>query len=417
MSPRPAAPPEPPGSGGGKTPAERILDLRLRIPSGWSALHWISVLGVLTPLGALVVSLFGPAGRHWVYVRDHLLRGCLAETVFLTAASCLFAWTLGTVTAWLVSLHDFPGKRFFATALVLPLAIPPYLGAYAYDGLVGYTGLIQTLARNHLDLSLSFFGYWPPAGARAVWVFSLTLFPYVFLMTRAFLVGQGAALLENARLLGGGRLHMLMKVGLPLIIPASSSGAVLVALEVLNDFGVASHYGLSTFSTVIFNAWFGMGDPDTAIKLSMTLMLLVFVVLGLKAMAANLEKYHLASSRERPAVPKKIEGPRKWLPAALCAIVWLFAFAVPVLQLFYWLKLTYEEAFNAALAKAAVYTLATAASGALIVMIAALGSVNAVRLRKGALLKITGQAASLGYAIPSAVLAIGVIVVFVASFS
>jgi iron(III) transport system permease protein len=394
---------------GGRGKAARIVSGW----NGWSLTRGLVFLCVLLPLLSLAGGIFSPVSLYWAYVRDHLLPAYVAETLLLTAGAGSAALVLGVALAWWVSIYDFRGRKFFEAALMLPLAIPPYIAAYAYDGLLGYTGVLQSFLRNHFDLQLVRLTSEIPAQAWAIWVFSLTLFPYVYLLTRAFLRGQSAALLENARLLGGGPWRLFWRVGLPLLWPTATAGGILVCLEVLNDFGVVSYYGLNTFTTAIFAAWFGMGDADTAVKLALILLVLVFLLLLIRKAAHNARRYHIVSSREKPLVPWRTTGWSQAGMAALCALACLAGFAAPLGQMLYWLSLSWEGAFNDELRGAISYTLKVSALAALAVMIAAAATVNAGRLFKGKFSLLMAQGATLGYAIPSAVLAVGVISFFV----
>jgi iron(III) transport system permease protein len=394
--------------------AERLPPCRLSW-NAWQAIRAFSFLCVLLPFLSLAGALFSPPGEHWGYVRDHLLRDYFAETVLLAAGTGMSTFCLGVALAWMTSLYDFRGRRFFEVFLLLPLAIPPYIAAYAYEGLLGYAGMIQSFFRNTFDLQLGGLTMNIPAQAWAIWVFSITLFPYVYLLTRAMLSNQSAALFENALLLGGGRARMFLRVGLPLLWPAAAAGTILVCLEVLNDFGVSSYYGLNTFTTAIFAAWFGMGDADTAVRLALVLLALVFFVLLARKAAHNARRYQIVSSRENPLVPRRVGGMPQAGIVLLCSLACLAGFAAPLLQMLYWLRLSWNGAFTAELGRALAYTLSVSSMATLAVMIAATGTMNAGRLFSGKFSVWLSQGATLGYAIPSAVLAIGIISFFIAA--
>ena len=379
----------------------------------WTGIHLFSFLCVLLPLFALAKGALSPPGEHWAYVSAHMLPTYLKETLVLAAGSGAAACLLGMALAWFVSMNDFCGKRFFELALILPLAIPPYIAAYAYDGLLGYTGIIQTFFRNTWDIRLSGLSTGIPATAMAAWIFSVTLFPYVYLLTRAFLLNQSAPIFENARLLGDGKLRMFTRVALPLMLPSAGAGSILVCLEVLNDFGVASFYGLNTFTTAIFSAWFGMGDSDTAVKLAGILLGLVLCVLLIRKGLHNARRYHIVSTREKKLLPQRASTGKQAGILLVCILVCLAGFGLPLLQILLWLGMTWEHALTPALWKALSYTLGTAIPATLAILIAATGTVNAVRLFGGRHTTLLSQGTTLGYAIPSAVLAIGVISFFV----
>ena len=331
----------------------------------------------------------------------------MAETLLLAAGSGAAVLLLGIALAWCVSMYDFAGKRLFETLLILPLAVPPYIAAYAYDGLLGYTGPLQAFLRNHFDLHLAGLSARIPATAWAIWIFSVTLFPYVYLLTRAFLKNQSAALFENALLLGGNRLRLFWRVGLPLLWPSATAGMILVCLEVLNDFGVSSYYGLNTFTTAIFSAWFGMGDADTAVKLAGILLIL----LARKAMH-NARRYHIVSSKEKRLTPQRARGRTQAAIIILCGATCLVGFILPALQLLYWFSLTWQHAFTDDIRRGLGYTLLIAGLATCAVMITATGTANAGRMFGGRFAAMRAQATTIGYSIPSAVLAVGVISLF-----
>lgn len=380
--------------------------------NGWTAIHAFSFACVLLPLLAVAGSAFSPAGEHWNYVSRHMLPTYLVETLILLVGSCLSAGIVGVALAWFVSMYDFAGKRFFEVALILPLSIPPYIAAYTYDGLTGYTGIIQANLRTHFDIHMTMFAY-APAAVMAVWVFSVTLFPYVYLLTRTFLMHQSASLFENAQLLGGGHLRLFIRVFLPLSIPTVSAGTVLVGLEVLNDFGVASFYGLNTFTTAVFSAWFGMGDSDTAVKLASMLLALVFVMLLFRRALHTVRRYHIVSTKEKRLVPRRVSRPAQAGIIIFCGLVCAAGFGLPFLQMLLWFAMTWENAFTADMAKALSFTLRTAIPATIVIMVFATATANASRLFSGRLSTIMSQGTTLGYAIPSAVLVIGVISLFV----
>jgi len=272
---------------------------------------------------------------------------------------------------------------------------------------------VQSFFRNTFDISLHGITTKIPAMGWGIWIFAVTLFPYVYLLTRTFLQNQSAAIFENARLLGGGETRAFLRVGLPLLWPAATAGAILVCLEVLNDFGVTSYYGLTTFTTAIFSAWFGMGDVDTAVKLALILLGLVLCALLARKAAHNARRYHIVSSKEKKMRPRKVSNRAQVLIILSCSAACLAGVVVPVFQMLYWLRLTWRGAFTDDLFHALTYTIGSAGAATLLVMFAAVCTVNANRLFGGKIFSLLSQAASLGYAIPSAVLAIGSITLFI----
>ncbi len=381
--------------------------------NGFTIIRSLTCLMVLLPFAYLLLTAFAPANQHWQYVKEYLLPTYLRETFILVAGCGLSTLLLGIALAWLVTMHDFRGKRFFETTLILPLALPPYIAAYTYDGIFAYTGTLPNFLRNYLGLDYRSWELHLPAMGWAIFIFSITLFPYVYMLTRTFLRRQSAALFENAILLGKGRLRMLRQVALPLLMPAALSGMILACLEVINDFGVASYYGLSTFTTAIFSAWFGMGDSGSAVKLSAILMGLVLAVLLLRKALRRVQRYRIVSSREKPHRPLRLSGVRQALAISACLLTALVSFFIPLAQLAYWLSISWENAFNTGLLRTLTYTLRVALLATLIIMLAATATLNANRLFGGKWASLTSQLSILGYSVPAAVLAIGVITLFI----
>ncbi|MDR1975439.1 MAG: iron ABC transporter permease [Campylobacteraceae bacterium] len=391
----------------------RFVKFRALLPcNGWTLLHTLSCVCVLLPFAALIVGVMTPAGEYWSYIREHMLPTYFFETIALGAGSSIAALVLGVSLAWFVGIYDFWGKRVFEILLILPLAIPPYIAAYAYDGFFGFTGSVQLFFNNLFDIRIHQIFPTLPAMFWAIWIFSITLFPYVYLLTRTFMRHQSGSLFENALLLGG-RRRLFWSVALPLLMPSAVSGAILVCLEVLNDFGVVSYYGLNTFTTAIFLSWFGMGDADTGIKLAFILLVMVLLVLLLRKSLQNVKRYRTVSTRESRFTPQKAVGFARIGIPLFCILVLCFSFLIPLAQMVLWLKMSYKSALNAALWEGIQYTLWVALTATFIIMIAATASVNANRLFGSKRRALASEAATIGYGIPSAVLAIGVTLMFV----
>ncbi|MFV0480835.1 MAG: ABC transporter permease [Campylobacteraceae bacterium] len=381
--------------------------------NGWLVLRAISVIGVILPFVALLRGVFSSDDKYWKYVKENLLGTYFTETLLLTVCGGIGAFLLGILLAWFISIYDFPGKKFFRVALVLPLAIPPYIAAYTYEGLLGYTGIVQKIFRNYFDVNLSSLTLLIPAQAWAVWIFCITLFPYVYIFVISSLKNQSASIFENALLLGGGRTRLFLKVGFPLLRPAAVAGVVLVCLEILNDFGVAKFYGLNTFATAIFTSWFGMGDIDTAIKLAIILLIIVCIILFARRALYNAKKYQIVSSKEKPLLPIKAKGLHKIAIILLCCFVCFLGFIAPLIQMLYWLTFSWRTALNTELYNALLYTIYISFVATFVIIIFATANANASRLFGGKYSSIFVQITTIGYSVPSSVLAIGVISLFV----
>lgn len=381
---------------------------------GWAFVSLLFILMIFLPNVLIAVELFSKPNENWLHIQEYLLKDYLQNSIVILLFTALATMLLGTSLAWLMTIYQFPMRSFFKWALVLPLAIPPYIAAYTFHGLLNYTGVIQSTLRNDWDMQVNqaYFDIMSMPGA--VFIFTVTLFPYVYAITRSFFYQLPASVLENARLLGGSDVRTFFQVVLPIARAAIVGSVTLVVLEVLNDYGVTSYFGIQTVSTAIFRTWYGMMDLDSALKLAGTLMVLVMAVLVVERLARGRKKFYDPSSKSRPIQPKQLTGMKAWGVFLYCFVVFSVAFLVPLLQLVYWAFMTYQNVLQAeflVLAKNSVVVAVTAA--ALIIMIALIIS-NYTRLQSGLFTKVMARITTLGYSIPGAAIAIAVITIFIA---
>ncbi|MBP5991371.1 MAG: iron ABC transporter permease [Piscinibacter sp.] len=322
---------------------------------------------------------------------------------------------LGGATAALVALFEFPLRRVFEWALLLPLAMPAYVLAYAATDFLQFSGPLQTWLR---ALTGAQGALWPDV--RSLWgaaaMFILCLYPYVYLLTRAALGERAVPLMEAARLLGAGTLRRVREVALPLARPALAAGVALALMETLADYGVGSYFGLATFTTGIYKAWLVMFDRDAAAQLASLLLLLVALLLWVEQRAQK--RLRFAATRAgavHAAEARAIElrGGRAALAVAACALPVLLGFVLPVAVL---LRLVWLEAANAEfglpLARFAQWAWTSfklAGIAALLATAAALALGFALRLRESGALRAAARVVSLGYAVPGAVIAVGIL--------
>ncbi len=325
---------------------------------------------------------------------------------------------MGVGGAVAVALFAFPGRRFFEWALLLPLAMPAYVLAYAYTDALQFSGPIQMALRPRLGVQGAL---WPDV--RSLWgavaLFVLCLYPYVYLLTRAALGERAVQLMEAARLLGADLERRLLEVALPLARPAVMAGVALVLMETLADYGVGSYFGLSTFTTGIYRAWLSMNEPMAAAQLSSLLLLAVAVLLALEKRAQSRIRYGSTRSgavHAQDAQPVPLRGAAAVMAIVLCAIPVVAGFILPVAWL---LGMLWREAATAELglpwdrfAGWAWSSFRLAGTSAALATLLALGLGFALR-RRGAwvdrLLSGAARVLSLGYAVPGAVLAIGIL--------
>ncbi|EIM77087.1 binding-protein-dependent transport system inner membrane protein [Nitritalea halalkaliphila LW7] len=290
------------------------------------------------------------------------------------------------------------------------LAFPGYIMAYTYVGLLDYAGPIQSFLRNSLDIQVkgSLVDLMNLPGA--IFILSITLFPYVYLISRSSFIQQSKTLQEASYLLGMSRTKTFFKVALPMARPAIVAGIALAAMEVLNDYGTVKYFGVSTFTTGIFRSWFSMGDANTAIYLAALLMVFVFSILFIESKQRGQRRYSNVNGLNKPLVRLKLSPARQGLLTLLCGLLFAVSFFIPFLQLLYWAKLTYAKVIDAAFFTLIYrsFTLA-ATTGALVVFLSVV-LLYALRLSPFREMKALVKVATLGYAIPGAVIAVGVLI-------
>jgi iron(III) transport system permease protein len=375
---------------------------------GWFLLTALIITLLLIPNINIIINLFGEASENWEHVRDYLLLNYFQNSLLLVIASGFLTALLGALLAWLIAAYDFPGRNFLSWGLILPLAIPPYIGAYIYQGMFSYTGPLQSLLRNEFQLKISqqYFDFMNIRGA--IFIYTIFLFPYVFLMTKAFLAKQSASLLESSRLLGKSDSRIFFKIILPLSRGAVVAGSSLVMMEVLNDYGVVKYFGISTFTTAIFKSWFGMGDLPTAVRLAVMAMLVIFVVLFIEKLMRGGRKYSYSTSNVRPLKRRELKGTKKILAQLFTYGVFIAGFLLPVAQLFYWSFLSRGGEMLETLSFA-FYSFLTGGGSAVVILAAAVIVASTARMSSNFISNILARITILGYSIPGAVIAVGIL--------
>ncbi|GAA0466621.1 iron ABC transporter permease [Alkalibacillus silvisoli] len=380
----------------------------------WTVLSIIFVLLVLLPNLSIIVQFFAEPNENWLHIREYMLQQYIQNTLILVLFVGVLTLFIGTSLAWIISAYDFPMRRFFQWGMILPLAIPPYIGAYTYHGILNYTGVIQTSLRNNFDVTVNqqYFNIMNMPGA--IFILTIFLFPYVYTITKAFLARQSTALIENARILGSSSWRIYFRVVLPISRAAIIAGVSLVILEVLNDYGVVSYYGIQTFTTAIFQTWFGMGDLQSAVKLSGTLMVIVLGILVVERIARGRRRYSFTTTKVKLLQPVKLDGKQKWLAFSYCMFIFSIGFIIPVIQLIYWATMTYDQFLSLEFWHLIWNSVSVAFIAATIIVIMAVVISNFARLNKGMLAKTFPKITILGYSIPGAVIAVGVVTLFTA---
>ncbi len=366
----------------------------------------LAVFAAWLPLGPQAGEAYLVLGE----MAQTVLPAYAVTTVVLCLAVGLGVAVLGTGVAAAVTLFDFPGRRFFEWALLLPLAMPAYVVAYAYTDFLQFAGPAQTVLREALGLEGRVLPEVRSLGG-AIWVFTFVLYPYVYLLARTALTERAVHLMEAARLLGASMRRRLLKVALPMARPAVAAGMALALMETLADFGVASYFGIQTFTAGIYKAWLSMDNRIAAAQLATFLLILVALLLRLEYKAQSRMRFAAVQGGSDSAAARLpvLQGRARIGVTALCAAPVLFGFVLPVL---FMLRPLVAQGGELPWGRFAEWAFNSLRLGALTAVLAvALALVLAFSVRRGA--DFFNQAAiqlvGLGYAIPGAVVVVGLL--------
>ena len=380
--------------------------------NGWWIISLVGAVVILLPILFIFSSIFQEPNENWLQIQAYLLKNYVTNTFTLVVLTGILTAFLGVTLAWLTAAYDFPLKRFFRWGLILPLSIPTYIATYTYRTMLGYTGVVQSTFRNHFDYQINPEWLTVSGIPGAVFIFSLFLYPYVFMITRAFLESQSTSYIESARLLGRKPLSVFFKVVLPLSRPAIVGGTVLVIYEVLGDYGVTSYLGIHTISTAIFQTWFKMYDVDSAMRLAAWLMVIIVGIFILERFLRQGRRYHL-SNKSKPLAPVKLKGMAGIAAFLYCGVVFLIGFLIPLVQLIAWAILTFDKIWDASFFTLINQTVYVAVIATVMILILSVVVANITRSHS-TFSFILSKCVTTGYSIPGPIIAIGVLAIFIA---
>jgi iron(III) transport system permease protein len=364
------------------------------------------------PVASVLTHIFsGGTGTTWSHLASTVLPDYVANTLVLCVAVGLGVIVIGVATAWLTAMHDFPGRALFEWALVLPMAMPAYVLAYVYTDFLQFVGPLQSFLRETFGWSRA--DYWFPevrSLGGAVTMFVFVLYPYVYLLTRTAFIERAGGMLEASRTLGLGPWRSFFRVSLPLARPAVAAGATLALMETLADYGTVSYFGVQTFTTGIYRAWFSLGDRIAAAQLAAALLAFVIVVLLIEWRSRGRARFHNTTGRRRQAGGRRLPGWRGWLATAACALPLGIGFLLPAYLLLRLALADSDTPLGPHFATLARNSLLLAALTAIIAVTLAVLLAYGARLSKGLLAPALNRLVGLGYAVPGSVIAVGVLI-------
>jgi iron(III) transport system permease protein len=385
---------------------------RLRSGGGWLAAAACVALLALLPVGTLVFQALGGDGSLWPHLLQHVLPPALRDTVLLLAGVAVLVIALGTGSAWLVTAYEFRGRRIFEWALLLPLAVPTYIMAYAWMDLLHPIGPLQSGLR-------ALFGLASPQDLRlpelrslggCALVLGFVLYPYVYLTTRAMFLMQTTGLLEAARTLGMGPRGVFLRVALPLARPAIAVGTALALMETLNDIGASELLGVRTLTVSIYSTWVNRADLAGAAQIALAMLAVVVMLLVIERAARRRQRYAVTAQKSRRMAPQPLAGWQAIAAVAALGVPVLLGFIAPAgFLLVKALERLRFAGFPPGLVQITLDTLQLAAIATVFTLLAALAVAYALRLRPGALASGSERIATLGYAIPGTVLGVGLL--------
>lgn len=387
--------------------------MRLIKPNRWGILTLLVALIMALPILVVGSSLLQPLNENWQHLRDHLLNEYINNSLLLMLGVSVGVLSIGITTAWLTSMCDFSGRHWLTWALLLPLAIPAYIIAYTYTGLLDFSGSLQSYARDLMGWGYG--DYWFPevrSLGGAIIMLSLVLYPYVYMLARAAFLEQSICVLDVSRTLGCTPLSSFFRVALPLARPAIITGLSLALMETLADFGTVQYFGIVTFTTGIFRTWFGLGDSATAAQLSSMMLFFVFALILLERWSRKRALFHHTSHQYATIKRYQLSGKMAVFAWLACMLPILFGFLIPALQLAWWTFSTADEVIDHHFISLLFNSLLLAAAASLIAVSIALLLAYGKRLNCSPLITASVQTASLGYAVPGTVIAVGVMMPF-----
>ncbi|MGA0539326.1 ABC transporter permease [Neotabrizicola sp. VNH66] len=398
--------------------AEQIRQLRARRlrapalrPDVWTLGAGLIALLVLAPVAAVLWIAANPTENIWPHLTATVLPRYIGTTLMLMAGVAALTAAAGTGAAWLVTMYDFLGRRWLNHALLFPMAIPAYVGAYALVDVLDYAGPVQAGLRAAFGWT-SARDYWFPQ-TRSLWmavlVFSAALYPYVYLLARAAFREQSGCTWEVARALGRGPWALFFRVGLPLARPAVAAGVALVMMETVADYGTVYHFGVQTLTTGIFSTWLNGGNAGGAAQIAGVALFLIFLLVALERVSRRNARFHRMGRAQRPVTRMQLGAGQGAAAFLLCLIPFAAGFLLPVGVMLHLAAQAPAHWLAPGLFRALANTLISGGTAAALTVGMALFLVYGLRLSGRAGVRAVLPLTTLGYATPGAVLAIGLL--------
>lgn len=374
-------------------------------------LAWLFAVLLFAPIATLIVVALSKTSPSFQHLWDTVLWDYIRNSLTLVIGVCLMSVVWGLPSAWLTTRYDFPGRKFFRWALLLPMAMPAYVVAYIYTDLFDASGIVQVAIREVFGYQ-SVKDYWffdIRTMGGAIFVLSLVFSPYVYWITSLNFNAQCQSLVHASRLLGANEFKTFFRVVLPLSRPALAVACSLVAMETLADFGTVSYFSVWNVTTAIYDTWLSLGDLSAAAKLACLLLLFVVVLIYLEKISRSRSRYN--TEHTSPLIRQTLQGKSRYFATAWCGLVFTLGFLLPIVMSLRYAVIYLPETRWGEFSQMLYYSLLLAGSVAGCAVLIALCVLMLQRFGKNKVSALPRQISSLGYAVPGTVLAIGVLIV------
>jgi iron(III) transport system permease protein len=368
------------------------------------------LLVFVTPILFIFFNIFNDSNETWIHIQNYLLHDYIVNSLIIVVAVAFITIILGTSLAWIISMYNFPGVNLFRWLLILPMAIPAYVNAYIYAGINETSGILFNFFELYFDSGASVYDLYDIRNIYgAILILSISLYPYIYLLCLPALSNHSSTVFEVGQSMGLNRLQRLTKIGIPIIRPAVIAGVSFVIMETLAEYATVQYFGVPTFATGIFRAWFVLGDETSSFFLSSILLTLIFLLVYFEQLSRGKKRFANPTNNIKPIKIENISRKVRYSLSAYCSVILVLGFLIPVLQLIYWISYSFEE-INF------IFILSLLNSSAIIALISSIlilfFTINVaylIRSNKNLFNNFLSKTLSVGYAIPGVVLAVAVI--------
>ena len=366
---------------------------------------------VIIPVLTVFSYIFSPSTELWGHLTDNLLYDYISNTLFIVFFVSLFSTIIGVSCAWIVVMYDFRLKNIFKWLLVMPIALPTYISAYIYVGIMEPSGFIFEFFESYFNLGKEVYRNIDLQNIYgAIFVLTICLYPYIYLLCYSSFNEQSFCAIEVSKSLGLTQSQSFIKIALPLARPAIIGGLTLVIMETLAEFGTMDYYGIATFTTGIYRTWFAFGDESSALHLASILLTFVFVLVVVEKSLRGSKKYQNTSNKIKKPMVMTLSPSHQILAFLWCTLICLLGFIIPIVQLLLWFFETYNYLFTSTFFKIVMNTILIALMSSVVIVLISLLSSYKNRSINNFVTNLTLKIFSIGYSIPGVVIAVGIII-------